>query len=64
MGKLETLNEELKHYSNRFNNIDFDFIDINNKCYTIPNNQYYTNSYTLFEYCILLQKYKYIREYC
>ena len=34
------------------------------KCYTLPNKKYYTNSYTLFEYCILLQKYKYIREYC
>ena len=27
-------------------------------------NKYCTDTYTLYEYCILLQKHKYIRQYC
>ena len=48
------LNEDLKPYIKQFHTINLDFINIFDKCYTIPNNKHYTNSYTLFEYCILL----------
>ena len=57
---LDILDKELKHFYNQFYTINLDFIDILDKCYNILNRKKYTNSYTLFEYCILLKKYKYI----
>ena len=44
--------------------IGLDFIDIRQKFYCILNNENHPNFYTLFEYCIMLQKYKYIKKYC
>ena len=57
------LNKELKYYYQQFTTIDLDFIDIFDKCYTIPNNKHYTGQYTLYEYCIILDQYRYIKKY-
>ena len=54
---LDVLEEELKHFSRRFIITNFDFIDIHDKCYDIYNNRYYTNKYTLYEYCIISKKF-------
>ena len=70
---LDILNKELKHNVYQFQTININSLDIYNKCYTIhidtkddknnkgnKNSKYCTDKYTLYEYCIILQKYKYI----
>ena len=61
---MNLLDKELKSYYKQFHTINLDYINIYDKCYIIPNNKNYNNIYTLFEFCILLRKYKYIRQYC
>ena len=60
---LERLNKNLKKYSSLYSYkyIDLSFIDIKDKRYKINSNKYCNKTYTLYEYCILLQKYKYIK---
>ena len=43
---------------------NLDFININNKFYTIPDDKDYPNQYTLYEYCIIRKIYPYIKYYC
>ena len=63
--KLEQADEELyKHTSNNYKYIDLSFINtdiLKDKRYKILGSKYCNNKYTLYEYCILSQKYKYIR---
>lgn len=59
--KLEDLNEELKPYYNKMDTISIEFEDLHDKCYTIPDDEDYLNRYTLYEYCIILNKYPYIK---
>ena len=44
--------------------INLFFINIHDKCYTIPDDKDFPNYYTLYGYCIILQKYSYIKYYC
>ena len=44
--------------------VNLDFINIHDKCYTIPDDKDYPDYYTLYEYCIIRQKHSYIKYYC
>ena len=61
---LDILNEESKHSCYRFKLLDLDFIDLKQKQYFISEQVDDDNLYTLYEYCILSKKYKYIKKYC
>ena len=55
----------------RFIDINLDFINIKAKIYCLctenkidNNNHELCTKYRLYEYCIILHKYKYIKQYC
>ena len=61
--KLERLNKEMRKYTYDCKTLDFSFIDTKEKNYEIIENKD-NKKYALYEYCILLKKYKYIKHYC
>ena len=64
------LDLELKYHIDKFEDINLDFIDLQHQFYTMDRiknkkiNEIYKSKYTFYEYCIILQKYTYIRKYC
>ena len=60
---MERLNKEIRNYTNDYRDLDLSFIDTKDKKYKIVDDKNNRN-YTLYEYCILLAKYRYIKDYC
>ena len=61
-GNLKKLNKELKKYSNDLEYLILSSINLEEKKYKI--NEHNDKLFTLYEYCILVQKYRYIKQYC
>ena len=59
---LKNLKKELKNYSFYFTYDDISFIDIKDKKYKIFNNN--NEKYTLYEYCVLSKKFRYVKQLC
>ena len=60
-GDLFLLDRELSQYTNVFDILNINFIDTKNKNYQIDSIDNNFMQCTLYEYCIILHKYKYIQ---
>ena len=61
---LETLDAKLGIYGIDNKYIDLSFINIKDKLYKILKDNSEDKYYTLYEYCILTQRYDSIKQYC
>ena len=58
-GNLEILNKEFKKYGYDCEYLQLSSIDLKDKKFKMM--EYGNKQFTLYEYCILLQKYRYIK---
>ena len=62
--ELDSLDAKLGVYGIDNKYVDLSFINIKDKLYKISEEDYKDKYYTLYEYCILTQRYDFIKQYC